>query len=182
MSNADTTTRGRPDATIFQEDIIRSPLARRVLAIGRIIIGFFFLWPFFDKLFGLGYATPNEAAWINGGAPAQGFINGIETPFASLFDLFANPFGDVLFMAGLLGIGAAMLLGAGLRIAAVGGLVLMLFMWLAQLPWEIGGTNPVLTSHWVEGILLAIAAATLSGDTWGLGRWWGRTVGNSFLR
>lgn len=167
---------------MYMEDVVTRPGARAALAVGRIIIGWIFLWAFLDKLFGLGYSTPAERAWLNGGTPAQGYIGGIEGPFAGFFSLFLNPFGDILFMAGLLGIGIAMTLGAGLRIAAVTGTLLMLFMWLSQMPLIAGGTNPITTSHWVEASLLIIAALTLSGDKWGLGRWWASKVGNSWLR
>lgn len=166
-----------------QEDIVTQPLARKVLAVGRIVIGFTFLWAFLDKLFGLNFSTPSAGAWINGGTPAQGFISRIEGPFAGLFQMFANPFGDWLFMFGLLGIGVAMIAGAGLRIAAVGGTLLMLFMFLAQFPTASamvdgelvrGSTNPIVDSHWHEALLLIIAAVTLAGDTWGLGTWWAK--------
>jgi thiosulfate dehydrogenase [quinone] large subunit len=167
------------DVVTTQPDVIRSSLARRVLAISRIVIGFSFLWPFLDKTFGLGFTTPSERAWINGGTPAQGYLGNLDPaqPLGGLFqDLFLNPFGDALFMIGLLGIGVAMIAGAGLRIAAIGGAVLMLCMYLVALPW-IGepGTNPILDSHWHEALLLLIAAVTLSGDTWGLGKWWAHT-------
>ncbi|WP_205687474.1 DoxX family protein [Cellulomonas endophytica] len=165
-------------ATVHQEQLVRSPLARRVLAVARLVIGFTFLWAFLDKTFGLGFMTPTERAWINGGTPAQGFIGGIEGPFAGFFQVFANPFGDVLFMAGLLGIGVALMAGAGLRIAAVSGTLLMLFMYLAELPAALGGTNPVVDSHWHEALLLVIAAVTLSGDTWGVGKRWARIIGH----
>lgn len=166
-----------------QEDIVTQPLARKVLAVGRIVIGFTFLWAFLDKLFGLNFSTPSAGAWINGGTPAQGFISRIEGPFAGLFQMFANPFGDWLFMFGLLGIGVAMIAGAGLRIAAVGGTLLMLFMFLAEFPTASamvdgelvrGSTNPIVDSHWHEALLLIIAAVTLAGDTWGLGTWWAK--------
>lgn len=169
-------------ATVYQEQVVTRSSARKVLAVARITIGFTFLWAFVDKLFGLGFATPAERAWINGGTPAQGFIQGIEGPFAGFFQAFANPFGDVLFMIGLLGIGVALVLGAGLKIAAVTGSLLMLFMYLAEIPFVLGGNNPVVDSHWHEALLLVVAAATLSGDTWGVGRIWGRIVGNSWLR
>lgn len=163
-------------AVVTQESIVTSALARKVLAVGRIIIGFLFLWPFLDKTFGLGFTTPAERAWINGGTPAQGYLNSLDPaqPLAGIFQsLFANPVGDTLFMLGLLGIGVAMITGAGIRVAGVGGALLMLFMYSVALPW-IGEptTNPVLDSHWVEGILLLIMAVTLAGDTWGLGKWW----------
>ena len=169
-------------ATETQESIVTSPLARKVLAVARIAIGFTFIWAFVDKLFGFGFATPSSRAWINGGTPAQGFIKNIEGPFHDAFQVFANPFGDWLFMAGLLGIGVAMIAGAGLRIAAVAGTLLMLFMFLAEWPTATalvdgkvvsGSTNPIVDSHWHEALLLIISAVTLAGDTWGLGKWWG---------
>jgi thiosulfate dehydrogenase [quinone] large subunit len=165
-----------------QESIVTRPLARRVLAVARVVIGFTFLWAFLDKLFGLGFATPSSRAWINGGTPAQGFIKNIDGPFHDVFQVFANPVGDWLFMAGLLGIGVAMIAGAGLRIAAVAGTLLMLFMFMAEWPAATtlvdgkvvsGSTNPIVDSHWHEALLLIISAVTLAGDTWGLGKWWG---------
>ena len=165
-----------------QESIVTRPGVRRVLAVARIVIGFTFLWAFVDKLFGLGFATPSSRAWINGGTPAQGFIKGIEGPFHDVFQVFANPFGDWLFMIGLLGIGVAMITGAGLRIAAVAGTLLMAFMFMAEWPAATtvvdgkvvsGSTNPIVDSHWHEALLLIISAVTLAGDTWGLGKWWG---------
>jgi thiosulfate dehydrogenase [quinone] large subunit len=165
-----------------QESIVTRPGVRRVLAVSRVVIGFTFLWAFLDKLFGLGFSTPSSRAWINGGTPAQGFIKSIDGPFKDAFQVFANPFGDWLFMAGLLGIGVAMIAGAGLRIAAVAGTLLMLFMFMAEWPTATtlvdgkvvsGSTNPIVDSHWHEALLLIIAAVTLAGDTWGLGKWWG---------
>lgn len=178
-----TTLTAKSEATastvVTQESVVTSPLARKVLAVARIVIGFFFLWPFLDKTFGLGFTTPAERAWINGGTPAQGYLNNLDPaqPLSGFFQsAFANPVGDVLFMLGLLGIGVAMITGAGLRIAAVGGALLMAFMYVVALPW-IGEptTNPIFDSHWVEGLLLIIAAVTLAGDTWGLGKWWAST-------
>ena len=165
-----------------QESIVTRPAVRKVLAVARIVIGFTFLWAFLDKLFGLGFATPSARAWINGGTPAQGFIKGIDGPFHDVFQIVANPVGDWLFMAGLLGIGVAMIAGAGLRIAAVAGTLLMLFMFMAEWPAATtlvdgkvvsGSTNPIVDSHWHEALLLIISAVTLAGDTWGLGKWWG---------
>ena len=178
-----TTAADAKAATVHQTDIVTRPAARYALAAGRIIIGWIFFWAFIDKLFGLGYSTPAERAWINGGAPAQGYIGGAEGPFAGFFQsVFQNAFGDTLFMIGPAGIGLAMLLGAGLKVAAVTGTLLMAFMWMTQIPFVLGGTNPITTSHWVEAALLIIAATTLAGDTLGVGRWWGSKVGNSWLR
>ena len=179
----------RGTGTVFQTDIVRSSFARKLLAAMRILIGWSFMWPFFDKLFGLGYGTESARAWIDGGAPAQGYmLNATSGPFTGLFEWIANTFGsfaDFLFMFGLFGIGLAMLTGAGLKIAAWGGALLMAFMYLAALPIgqaNMGFTNPITDSHWIEAFVLLVSAYTLSGDTWGLGRWWGEKVGNSWLR
>ena len=173
----------RSNKAVYQDEIVRSAPARYALAAGRFVIGWIFFWAFIDKLFGLGYSTAPENAWLNGGSPAQGYIAGMEGPFADFFQsAFQNPFGDWLFMLGLAGIGIAMILGAGLKIAAVTGTVLMAFMWMSQLPFVLGGTNLITTSHWVEALLLIIAATTLAGDTAGVGKWWGSKVGNTWLR
>lgn len=55
-------------------------------AVMRIATGLVFVWAFLDKLFGLGYATPGERAWLNGGSPTKGFLSGIDHgPFADMF-------------------------------------------------------------------------------------------------
>ena len=180
----------RTDTVIYQEDVVKSSGARKALAALRIVIGFYFLWAFIDKLFGFGFGTPSERAWLNSGSPTKGFLGGAtgegsETnPFRPLFEFFASwgTFADILFMLGLLGIGVAVLLGAGLKIAAVSGGVLMLLMYLAVFPFTQGGTNPLFDSHVVEGLALLVFPLTLAGDTWGVGKVWGRMVGNGWLR
>ncbi len=175
-----------PDHVVVQEEIVRSSILRKILGFARILIGFTFMWPFVDKLIGFGFATPSERAWINGGNPSQGFLKGVTGPFADFFHPMASTFSDWLFMAGLFGIGLAMLLGAGLKVAAWSGTLLLAFMYLAEFPWgqpaDFHATNPIVDSHWHEAALLLVAAYSLAGDTWGLGKWWSRKVGNSWLR
>lgn len=172
--------------TRFQEDIVTSRPARMALAALRLVVGFYFVWAFVDKLFGLNYMTPSARAWINGGTPAQGFLKGAskEGPFAGLMSFFASwgTFADVLFMLGLLGIGVALMTGAGLKIAAITGTLLMFFMYLAEFPQSGAATNPIVDSHWVEALAMIVAATTLAGDTWGIGKWWGTKVGDGWLR
>lgn len=182
--STDTTTRTAPVGdVIYQEDIVKTPALRGIMAFGRIAVGWIFLWAFFDKLFGLGYSTPGERAWINGGTPAQGFMSNASGPFGGFFNAISGPWADWLFMAGLLGIGVAMVLGAGLKLAAWTGTLLVFLMYLATFPLGAEGvTNPITTSHWVEAALLLASAYGLAGDTFGLGRWWGKIVGNGILR
>ena len=51
-----------PDGITHMEDVVRNPVARWALVALRYVLGFTFLWPFLDKLFGLGYGTPAENA------------------------------------------------------------------------------------------------------------------------
>ena len=129
------------------------------LAAARILVGFVFLWAFLDKTFGLGMATAANQAWVNGGSPTTGFLmKGVnpDSPFASFFNSLAGQgWVDWLFMAGLLGIGVALVLGIGLRIAAVSGSLLLLMMWAAEMPLE---NNPVVDDHIVYIAVLWMAA------------------------
>src|SRR5918996_5316017 len=91
--------------------------AAKFLAVFRVVLGFEFLWAFADKTFGFGYATPAARAWIHGGSPTKGFLSRVAVgPFESPFHAIAGAaWADWLFMAGLLGIGIALILGIGLR-------------------------------------------------------------------
>lgn len=157
---------------VTDEPVVRSLAARRALAVLRIMFGFYFLWAFLDKTFGLGFSTPAERAWINGGNPTKGFLSGVEGPFAGFYNAIAgNLFVNILFMAALLGIGLALVLGIGLRVAAVSGTVLYVLMWTAELPMV---TNPILDDHITGAVTLIVLALTAAGTTWGLGKWWAR--------
>jgi thiosulfate dehydrogenase [quinone] large subunit len=144
--------------------------ARYVAALIRVSLGFTFLWAFLDKLIGLDHATPSAKAWINGGSPTTGFLKGVEGPFAGLYNGIAgNAFFDWLFMLGLLGIGGALILGIGMRIAAVAGTALLVLMWTASLPIA---TNPFLDDHLIYAMVLVLLALIGAGNTLGLGGWW----------
>lgn len=157
-----------------QEDVVTTANARRALAVTRLATGFIFLWAFVDKTFGLGYATPSERSWLNGGTPSQGFLNGdaVVGPFKGFFQGIASPATDVLFMLGMLGVGVAVMLGIGLRVAAWSGSLIMVMMWAAEWPLVSGSTNPLVDYHLIYALALIVVAACLAGDTWGLGRWW----------
>src|SRR5689334_17645565 len=94
----------------------REATARYLWALTRLCLGWTFLWPFLDKLFGLGHETTVARAWMNGGSPSKGFLRGAVGPFAGIYQSIA---GAGWFMSGLLGIALALLLGIGMRIAAV---------------------------------------------------------------
>ncbi|MEU8193212.1 hypothetical protein AB0C10_05455 [Microbispora amethystogenes] len=148
--------------------------ARYVWAAARIAVGWVFLWAFLDKLFGWGFATPAAKAWVNGGSPTTGFLKGTaDHTFGGLFGALAGQgWVDWLFMTGLLGVGAALVLGVGMRIAAVAGGLLLVLMWAAELPLT---TNPFMDEHIVYALVLAGLALTRAGETFGLGGWWAAT-------
>ena len=158
--------------------------AYRVLAVLRIAFGLTFLWAFIDKTFALGFHTGydqagnldrfGDAAWINGGSPTEGFLAfGADGPFKDFYNNIAGAaWADWLFMLGLLGIGLALTLGIGMRMAATAGFVLYLLMWTVVLPPE---NHPFIDDHILGAISMVVLAAYYAGDTWGLGRWWSST-------
>ena len=150
------------------------PATAYAWAAARLALGWIFLWAFLDKLFGLGFATPTERAWINGGSPTTGFLKGTaDNALGGFFTgLAGQAWVDWLFMLGLAGVGIALITGAGLRIAAIAGGVMMLLMWAAELPLA---NNPFVDDHIVYAIVLVGLALANAGDVLGIGRWWGST-------
>jgi thiosulfate dehydrogenase [quinone] large subunit len=159
----------------------RSP---QVLALLRIMMGLTFLWAFADKMFGLGYATPAANAWVDGGSPTKGFLGNVQVgPFQSMLRGWAGSgWADWLFMVGLLGIGLALLLGIGMRVAAASAAILLAFMWIAEWPpaqvdaagEATSSTNPLIESHLVYIVVVIALALFAAGNTWGLGRRWSK--------
>jgi thiosulfate dehydrogenase [quinone] large subunit len=158
-----------------------SGYAQQALAVLRIAFGFTFLWAFLDKAFALGFSTGRDdagvvdrfgpAAWIHGGSPTMGFLKfGADGPFKGIWNSLAGTtFADWGFMLGLLAIGTALILGIGMRLAAVAGSALLVLMWSASLPLT---TNPFLDDHLVYAIVLVLLALIGAGNTLGLGARW----------
>ncbi|MEC3982683.1 hypothetical protein [Amycolatopsis sp. H20-H5] len=156
--------------------------AGRALAVLRIATGLLFLWAFADKAFGLGYATPSAKAWFSGGSPTKGFLGSVDVgPFSGMLHAWAGTWwADSLFMLGLLGLGVAVTLGIGLRLAAITGTIMMALMWIAE--WPLARTtdagrpssssNPLIDYHLIYALVLIVLAATAAGTVWGLGHRW----------
>ena len=170
---ATTRTGGAADATT---ETATAKATRYILAGIRLALGWTFLWAFLDKTFGLGHETAEKAAWINGGSPTEGFLSHAATgPFQSIYNNIAGQaWADWTFMLGLLGIGLALTVGIGMRIAAAAGALLLVLMWTAVLPPE---NNPFMDDHLIYAALLVVLALTNAGNTIGLGTWWSKTVG-----
>jgi thiosulfate dehydrogenase [quinone] large subunit len=153
-----------------------------VAAATRISLGWLFLWAFLDKAFALGHETGVDAktgaidyfgpaAWIHGGSPTAGFLGfATKGPLAGLYqNLAGNVVVDWVFMLGMLGIGVALILGIGMRIAAVSGAAMLILMWSAVLP---PANNPFMDDHIVYALMLGLLALIGAGRTFGLGRAW----------
>jgi thiosulfate dehydrogenase [quinone] large subunit len=161
-----------PSRGIGDSSRLRRTTAIRYLTAGiRLALGFIFAWAFLDKTFGLGHETTPAKSWINGGSPTKGFLgSAAEGPFKSFYHAIAgNPLIDVLFMAALLGIGVALLLGVAMRLAATAGAALTVLMWSAVLP---PAGNPFLDDHIVYAAVVILLALLDAGNTLGLGRRW----------
>jgi thiosulfate dehydrogenase (quinone) large subunit len=175
-----TMTASAPDTNSKEMRQAALPRRARPLAILRILLGSVFLWAFFDKTFGLGFATAPEKGWLAGGSPTAGYLGSLEGSFAGLFQSLAGaPVVDWAFMLGLLAVGTALVLGIALRAAAVGGTALMILMWLSSLPLK---SNPVIDEHIVYAAAMIVLAATHAGNTFGLGRQWSALTSSPSLR
>jgi thiosulfate dehydrogenase [quinone] large subunit len=162
----------------------RHPAAVAITAgLTRIALGWVFLWAFLDKTFGLGFATPAEGAWLEGGSPTTGFLSHVDGTFAGFFnELAGQGWVDWLFMAGLLGIGVAFVLGIFVNAGAVAGALMLVMMWAAELPLE---NNPFMDDHLVYAGAMALLALLGAGRYLGLGAYWERLAlvrRHAFLR
>ena len=117
----------------------------------RLALGLILLWAFFDKLFGLGFATPAASAWVNGGSPTNGFLSHVAGPFGGFYNAIAgNLIIDWLFMLGLLGLGLGLITGLASKLTGWGGLILMVLMWGASLPLK---NHPFIDEHIIYGLI-----------------------------
>ncbi|MFJ3435442.1 hypothetical protein [Streptomyces cyaneofuscatus] len=156
----------------------------RTAAVLRILTAFTFLWAFFDKAFGWGYATGAGKGWADGGSPTMGFLSSVSAgPLEGTFHAWAgDAWADWAFMLGLLGIGVALLSGIALRPAALAGTAMMALMWAAEWPparhlsdgAPSMSSNPIIDYHVLYAAVLVLLAVALAGRTWGLGQAWAR--------
>lgn len=148
----------------------RAGTARYLWALTRLSLGWTFLWPYLDKMFGFHHQTASAKAWIHGGSPTKGFLSGASGPLAGFYHSFAGAArADWGFMLGLLCIAVALLLGIGMRAAAISGAVLLVLMWSASFP---PSDDLFMDNHIVYALVLLGLAVVGAGNTLGLGRWW----------
>jgi thiosulfate dehydrogenase [quinone] large subunit len=145
---------------------------KAVLGILRISMGLIFLWAFFDKLLGWGFATKPEEAWMAGGSPTTGFLQfGVHGPFADFFhSLAGNTTIDWLFMLGLLFIGMSLTLGIFMRLGGWSGIIMLFLMYLA-----VGiqpEHHPFIDDHFMYIFTILILMWSHSGKYLGFGNVW----------
>ena len=105
-----------------------------LLAILRITIGLLFLWPFFDKLFGFGFATPHGSGVIDGGSPSSFVVyvtDGLLKDF--YISLAGNAFVDFMMMAALLLIGISLVFGIASKLGTIGCVLFMIVMYTLEM-------------------------------------------------
>lgn len=148
----------------------------------RIVIGWTFLWAFFDKLLALGFGTGRnpetgvvdrfgDAAWINGGSPTEGFLAfAAKGPFKGFYNSIAgDAWADWGFMLGLLAIGVALTLGITMRLAVGAGVIMYLLMWSVVLAPD---NNPFTDDHTIGLVAVIVLGLFGAGHYLGLGSWW----------
>jgi len=183
--------------TLDKPTEVSAPTGRKLgwtfLSLTRIAIGFTFLWAFLDKLFGLGFSTCRttaedgsfsidvmcEKAWLSGGHVTEGYLvygGNPNSPFHEFFvNLGSQRWTDWIFMIGLLGIGLALILGIGTKVAMYSGPAMLIFMYMTQM---LPATNPIVDEHIVESLaIIGIVLVELGHQSIGLGKWWRKLVG-----
>ena len=180
--NTQLKTRHREDVPTTGEGSILSRNAGIAVGVLRIVVGWTFLWAFFDKLLALGYATGKDPetgaidrfgpdAWINEGNPTYGFLSfAADGPFKDFYNEIAgDTWTNWAFMLGLLLIGTAFLFGIATKLATIGGVIMYVMMWSVVLPPE---NNPITDDHILGAAAILVLGALHAGRYLGLGRWW----------
>ena len=173
---------------------------QRVFALLRVAAGWTFLWAFLDKAFALGFSTGRvlndagatvridffgDAAWIHGASPTAGVLGfAMKGPFVHFYQTItgfqmtaAGPTSaawiDWVYMLSMLLIGTALILGIGVRLAAIGGIAWMAIFYTATAIWP--EHNNVIDEHVIDALVLAALFLANAGRYYGLGKVWQRT-------
>lgn len=171
-----------PEVSDGKQPEVRAGPVWGALQIG---LGWIVLWAFLDKLLALGFTTGRDpetgaidflgdAAWVSGGSPTEGFLEfGTKGAFQGFFQSLAGQaWVDWVCMLSMLLIGTALILGIGVRFAAIGGIRMGLF-YVSSAIWP--EHNLFLDDHIIYAVVLGIA--WVAPGRWpGLGRWWERTA------
>ncbi|MCQ2079652.1 MAG: hypothetical protein MJZ38_06340 [archaeon] len=136
----------------------------------RILLGWMMLWPFFDKILGLGYQTPAGMGWIDGVSPSSfvtWFTSGV---FSGFFTSVAgNPVVDVLMVAGCLGLGLTLILGFASRLTTILMCVFLAMMYCITVPPV---DNPVTDYHIICIAAMLVVYFHGGFDVWSVNSRW----------
>lgn len=114
-------------------------------------------------------------AWLVGGSPTAGFLTQVDGYFSNFFRLLAGQvWVDWLFMLGLFFVGITLILGVGVKIAAVVGSIMMFLIYLSS--WPYLANNPILDYHIIYILVLIVLAVFESGYYLGLGHCWRKII------
>lgn len=125
----------------------------------RFFMALIFLWAFFDKLLGLGFATPSEQSWLHGGSPTSGFLaHATHGPFAAFFQGFVGiHLVDWVFMIGLLFIGVTLLFNRLLKWGCAAGITMLLLIYFSAFPPM---NHPFIDEHLIYVLVLVMIASS----------------------
>ena len=122
------------------------------LGVARIMLGFMFLWAFFDKLLGLGMPSTYEAGIIHGGSPTEYYLTYlVDGPFANVWNALAgNALVDFMLMFGLLAVGITMILGIASKLSTIGFVTMCILMYTLNMP---PSDNPLIDYHLLYAVV-----------------------------
>lgn len=137
------------------------------LAIMRIILGLMLFWGFLDKMFGLGFPTPESMSYLNGGSPTEMYLVYTDGWFAPFFHWLSNyhAIADVILLAGMFLLGLSMTFGFCKKISTVAFVAMMTLFYLSAIQ---PSDNPIFDYHLIY-IVLGFAFYFGSGyEKWGM--------------
>lgn len=128
----------------------------------RVALGWYFFYAGITKI-------------LNPGWSAGGFLANAKT-FHDFYAWFAQP--DILPLVDLLNewgltlVGAALILGIGVRLASIAGAALMVLYYFPALQFPyLGAHNYIVDEHVINTFALLYLGAVRAGRVWGLERW-----------
>lgn len=112
------------------------------LAVFRILVGWIMFWPFLDKMFGLGFATPSGSGFIDGGSPSSFVVYVTSGVFSDFYtSLAGNAFVDVLLLLGCLVLGITLILGFASKLTTIAMTAFLFIMYTLVIP---PADNPII--------------------------------------
>lgn len=121
-------------------------------------------------IFYAGITKVLDPAWS-----AEGYLKGAKT-FSGFYEFMLNP--SILPMVnflnewGLIIVGAALILGAFVRLSSFFGALLMFLYYLPILEFPyVGGHSFIVDDHIIYILVFAVLAAYNAGRVWGLDKW-----------